>query len=63
MPCPVPTPPNDPFAPPKKGWRKKYMIDLNLLTSEGDWEKKLDGLHPDALGPLLRTLRAKRLIP
>lgn len=66
-PCCITQPPSDPtkdkdlYPEHRKTWRKPYMIDLNTLTTEEMWLKKLDGISGEALGAMLRALAIKRI--
>lgn len=63
MPCPVPDKKKKKESPKyQPGWRKKYMIDLNTLTTQQDWLNKLKGLTPEAYAGLRSALKELKMM-
>lgn len=63
MPCPVSDKKKKKELPKyQPGWRKRYMIDLNTLTSKQDWLNKLEGITPEAYAGLRAALKEQKLI-
>ena len=62
MPCPVPDLRKRDSSEYTPGWRKRYMIDLNTLTTKEDWLTKLDGITQESLSGLRQALQELRLM-